>query len=785
MVHCSPLLMNSALNRFTTSVDIPSSAPQINPSHLHLSHPPTTPSAPIPQTPLGSPPDTVDPSTSATAVAGTDPSITSSSRAGPARNASSGVIACQQCRSRKIRCDSTRPKCQNCIKRGNECLYDKVPKRRGPDKRPGTRKRSCKKRQSDGSEPQPKKKRRADPVDQDAVARARFNQYEIAPVAIQMFSPAHQKAGKVDTELPTASSSLADATSSFHGNYYVKRPQSPTPTQPASTSHTLKSEIPSEQPFTRPFESDFRSPETSSYGDPSPPLADAQVIDNPPEVWWDNLLDAYSPTPEQALEEIRNDLNILFASSSHWLAFFNVPCFLGDLFDPHARALMQPALVYACLAMAMLMRSSEIERGASGRAHALRFRDAAQVHLHESWNAQRVDLGLAEAAMVLALFETSAHPEHDGASADTALIWLDRIIEVLQLTTLDARDPDTLDHSTGVPIVAPPRPPPKQCECTTSPADGSTTWSFQPAWDPSWSPEEAKAEETRRLCWSALILVADHTVARAAEQREPLNLFLANSSNFRLLFPGEYHRHREYVSQLSGKDTVWALYCRSMLLWNCTVRFWDERLTTEERTRIACAVYVETRVVEDALDAHICNIDTALIYMCREFISNTRLEVTYLTRSILLDLDMRAKPVWNRRLAEEWLIGARFSAVFYQEQVAKRIKNSLTRITEPTAHVVLRRPFHISWFANQVATCLALWQGDRDLLRALELAKTFLAPTEVLNSLWPCQAFHQRGKGLRAQLSQACISAGIPPPLPQSPDLAPLHSATHVLTSRS
>lgn len=234
-------------------------------------------------------------------------------------SATGGVFS----RSRKIRCDSTRPMCQNCIKRGNDCIYDKVPKRRGPDKRPGTRKRSCKKRQSDGSEPQPKKKRRADPVDQDAVTRARFNQYEIAPVALQMFSPAHQTAGKVDTELPTASSSLADATSSFHENYYVKvspllppffvhppysmdnpdspkRPQSPTSSQPASTSHTLKSEIPPEQPFTRPFESDLHSPETSSYGDPSPHLAGAQVVDKPPEVWWDSLLDAYSPTPEQA-----------------------------------------------------------------------------------------------------------------------------------------------------------------------------------------------------------------------------------------------------------------------------------------------------------------------------------------------------------------------------------------------------------------------------------------------------------------------------------------------------
>lgn len=51
------------------------------------------------------------------------------------------------------------------------------------------------------------------------------------------------------------------------------------------------------------------------------------------------------------------------------------------------------------------------------------------------------------------------------------------------------------------------------------------------------------------------------------------------------------------------------------------------------------------------------------------------------------------------------LIGAYFLEVFYQEQVAKRVKSSLTRITEPSALVVLRRPYHISWFATQVATC--------------------------------------------------------------------------------
>ena len=75
--------------------------------------------------------------------------------------------------------------------------------------------------------------------------------------------------------------------------------------------------------------------------------------------------------------------------------------------------------------------------------------------------------------------------------------------------------------------------------------------------------------------------------------------------------------------------------------------------------------------------------------------------------------------------------------------------------------------------------CLVLWEGDNDLLQALELAKTFLAATEVLNALWPCPAFHVRGKALRAKLSQACASSGIPSPPPSRtlcllPSLAPL-----------
>lgn len=74
-------------------------------------------------------------------------------------------------RSRKIRCDSTRPHCNNCVRRGNECEYDAKPKRRGPDKRPGTRQRSCKKRAPEAEPPNgvARKKRKMESDDDDTM----------------------------------------------------------------------------------------------------------------------------------------------------------------------------------------------------------------------------------------------------------------------------------------------------------------------------------------------------------------------------------------------------------------------------------------------------------------------------------------------------------------------------------------------------------------------------------------------------------------------------------------
>ena len=58
-----------------------------------------------------------------------------------------------------------------------------------------------------------------------------------------------------------------------------------------------------------------------------------------------------------------------------------------------------------------------------------------------------------------------------------------------------------------------------------------------------------------------------------------------------------------------------------MLLWNsCNSIQRDEQLSTEERANFAIAVFQETREVNDALNMHVCNLDTGLMYVCREYL---------------------------------------------------------------------------------------------------------------------------------------------------------------------
>ncbi|KAI0633498.1 hypothetical protein C8Q77DRAFT_1157703 [Trametes polyzona] len=742
------------------------SQPRLPEQHLRMTGdlPPSLPSRhAAAMTPTESKPQISLPSASGPARSNPSGSNTTQSRP-PRREASTVVIACRQCRARKIRCDSTRPFCHNCLRRNNECVYDAVPKRRGPDKRPGTRQRSCKKRPPD-----------AEPASASAKKKRKTSaEGESGMLSFDVQVKENVTGGARGAQF--SSRGAMDDLNATHmhaqGGLYLD-----TSIPPRGTGSDViypKDEL---SPSFR------RSSVIMCYSDHDQSLPLSAPSDYGSTLWWNELLDLYNPASrEQSLEDIISDIEYLFTTSSYWLSFINLNILVRDLNDPILRGRMQP-FIMSCLAMAMLMKSSELECGSRGRALALTFRDRAQASLASACrNQEDLDYTHAEAALMLALFESSCHPLYSPDRASEALVLLDSIITVLLLTTIDQEDPLASrfpPHS--APIVRMPAGyrRPARCACIDDPSSppSSTSnehlahsYSYNPPWDPRWSETEIRKEECRRLCWSALTLVSAYTAQCSAFYIEPVELKLADPANYVLLFPGEaYDRMPEHqpASGQSPKDSVWALYCRSMLLWNsCTWIHRGESLSTDERARFAIDVFQEAREIQDALDMHVCNLDTGLMYVCREYLYDTRIAITYEFRR-LQDGDVSAPPpLFNRRQAEEWLL--------YQLQVAKRAKAAVGQLGQAAGHLLSRRPFQVSWFSNQVAIALCLWENEHSLTRALDLAADFLVPLDALIALWPCPGQASRRDELRRRLHDACLAMGKPPPPPVEANLPPI-----------
>ncbi|KAL4078296.1 hypothetical protein V8B97DRAFT_1936553 [Scleroderma yunnanense] len=556
------------------------------------------------------------------------------------RETSNLVIACRQCRARKIRCDSTRPICHNCVRRSNECQYDAVPKRRGPDKRPGTRQRSCKKRAADGSAPPipPSKRKKA-----------------VAPSSETQNTPQPQRS---PTEQPIQTAEQDD-----HAHLGQSSLSHHSELSSSAQSRALPDSYPAQSDKLR--------------------VSFTSAVQYDPKESWNSLLDGYSKTREQSMEDIVKDLSAVFTTRGHWLPFINVNEFARRLYGSDDRSLSQLSLVFAGLAVATLMKSSEMGLGTAGRNRAAWLRDKAQASLEASWSSQLIDIDLAKAALMLAVYESSAHHLYTAERERKALVHLDHIIRTLGLAFMDSNEPEVSTFTPNIVPIARRRtfgstpkdnvrssPIAHKCSCISFPSNSpvmpdqySSFWIFTPPCDSHWNSEEADKEDCRRLCWSALSLVAGYTSRCLAFRKEPSELFMTDPANvsvsitsissthhlrsffhctlqirklgvnvvadicglisqFRLLFPGEVLERGspEHKAQ-SPKDSIWALYCRSMLLWNfCTIHLRKNSFTGEESSDLALQAWRETQDIQDALDLHTCNLDVALLYMCREYV---------------------------------------------------------------------------------------------------------------------------------------------------------------------
>ncbi|KAJ7242631.1 hypothetical protein C8J57DRAFT_1142435, partial [Mycena rebaudengoi] len=442
------------------------------------------------------------------------------------------------------------------------------------------------------------------------------------------------------------------------------------------------------------------------------------------------------------------------------------------LWNPEERLKIQPAFILAGLAMAELMRSSESERAHSGRTRANNLRDAAHKALHTAMsggNGDWIDASLGEAALILVLYESSAHPKYHPDRVANALRLLDHILKQITVLTLDAAD-RTVSHFSpdAVPIVdiEYDHQPVQKYTCMppgSPPPDGSRSYTSPLGWDPTWTPIEVRNEECRRLSWSALSLATSYFVQCVAFDREIPVLEVSNPANYAILFPGVLSDRISpaYCSPKSPspKESVWALFCHTLLLWNFCSRLLKRPGTNtrgqqqmEYEAEALQESWNEAQTIQDSLDMHECNYETAITYICHEYIYNVRMTVTQGLRKFVA-LSPHTVYFVSPRQAMEW--------INHQEQVIKRVKLATSQLSTPQGYQLTRRPFQVSWFLNQLAICMQLWTHNTGLLPALELSKDFIIVVDVLNALWPCN-FHQvHSNDLRKQVSQACDLVGV------------------------
>ncbi|KAI0345770.1 hypothetical protein BDW22DRAFT_911768 [Trametopsis cervina] len=452
--------------------------------------------------------------------------------------------------------------------------------------------------------------------------------------------------------------------------------------------------------------------------------------------------------------------------------------------------------------------------------------DRAQASLEASVNSRWIDESLVQASWLIAFFEISAHPLHSPIRVRSALRMLDSLIRSLSMSSLDQADERTsrfgnrsvpvvsatrstnvysptsghwnasipsasallpavpglssaphhpLDPRTTSPATQTQSPNAAHCGCGTLTLGTNWThaneltplWLMTPAWKTDTSDAEIRRDECRRVVWSAVTLVAGYTSFVAATNAIPsLDLYLMEPSNIALLFPGENLVPAVSYPQTSSgeslsKSTVWALYMRTMLLWHSCLRMrGDTNESNASKAEFAVSAWLEVDNIEKALDLHTCGIERAFLFQGREYLFNARMSISYEFQRYIPQVTADANLAFHRKKAEDWLT--------HQASVAKRTMYGLQTITGQPNVTFARRPFFVFWFMSQVSRALLLWSCDNTLTIALEVSKSLIGPIEYLMSMWPCADQQRRYRELRANIENACIVAGVPPPSPST-----------------
>ena len=90
---------------------------------------------------------------------------------------------------------------------------------------------------------------------------------------------------------------------------------------------------------------------------------------------------------------------------------------------------------------------------------------------------------------------------------------------------------------------------------------------------------------------------------------------------YAILFPGEaLYTMNENGAPHPPKESVWALYCRSMLLWNSCAELSHDNVSDADKAEFAMQAWLEADIIEDALNCHVCSAEQASLYVGRDYL---------------------------------------------------------------------------------------------------------------------------------------------------------------------
>ncbi|KAJ7055967.1 hypothetical protein C8F01DRAFT_1257787 [Mycena amicta] len=298
-----------------------------------------------------------------------------------------------------------------------------------------------------------------------------------------------------------------------------------------------------------------------------------------------------------------------------------------------------------------------------------------------------------------------------------------------------------------------------------------------------------------------------------------------------VLFLNKLYADRGTIN--SRKSSIWALYCRSLLLTNFCGNVlererqrMDESNPTSNNTPPAVEPFEftstifsrvdheaketlsealqeawnEVQAIKAKLEVHICGLHAAVAYLWREniadverlIIANTQMIIARGLRSIqgFHIPHNRLGPLFNKRQVQEW--------IHYQSSVISDVSRSLSLSQSPPAHAMhyIANSNPGIGIADPRTSQLIHWpfalptSGGMVEVLELELGKLILVVVEKMAALWPCKYIQTQTAELWTHLAEAAATATAtaslsPSPMPlsmaslQPPQQIPMHQQHH------